>query len=129
MSALLITAFDLGADPFFVYVLKAWIMKEKDGDWFGETVRGFAGWMEVSFVIVTLFQAIARPRLVAPPGAAAVRASLLPIGLYVFMMAFQVAFTRPVELRVMAFFVMGIPALIAFVAWLQWSAQFRGAPP
>ena len=64
---MIVTAFDLGADPFFVYQLKGWIMTEKDGGWFGETVKGFEGWMMVSFVIVTLFLAIAKPVLVASP--------------------------------------------------------------
>ncbi|HSV34627.1 MAG TPA: carotenoid biosynthesis protein, partial [Ramlibacter sp.] len=62
LAAMIVTAFDLGADPYFVYQLKAWIMVKKDGQWFGETVRGFEGWMVVSFAIVTAFQAIARPR-------------------------------------------------------------------
>jgi uncharacterized membrane protein len=129
MAALIVTAFDLGADPYFVYILKAWIMGEKDGDWFGETVRGFEGWMIVGFTIICVFQALAKPRLVAPPAARAKLAALLPIGMYVFMMAFQVAFTRPNELRVIALFAMGIPALIALVAWQQWSAQLREATP
>jgi putative membrane protein len=122
LSSMIVTAFDLGADPYFVYRLKAWIMTEKDGDWFGETVKGFQGWMIVSFAIVLAFQAIAKPRLVAEAGAMARRAVLLPIAVYAGMMVFQVAFTQPVTLRVIAFFAMGIPALAAAAAWSQWSA-------
>ena len=48
LAAMVITAFDLGADPYFVFVLKAWIMQKTDGGWFGETLQGFAGWMAVS---------------------------------------------------------------------------------
>lgn len=121
LAALLVTAFDLGADPYFVYVLKAWIMTEKDGDWFGETVRGFEGWLVVSFVIVLAFQWLARP--VSPPAApAATRgAALLPVAIYAGFIAFQVAFTQPVALRVVAAFAMGIPALVAGVAWTHWA--------
>jgi len=125
MTAMVITAFDLGADPYFVYVLKAWIMAEKDGDWFGETVRGFEGWMLVSFVIVTLFQAIAKPKLASPLPANARNAALVPIGVYAALIVFQMCFTAPVALRVVAFFAMGIPALVAAVAWSQWIAQMR----
>jgi hypothetical protein len=47
LAAMLVTAYDLGADPYMVFVLKAWIMTKKDGAWFGETVQGFVGWMVV----------------------------------------------------------------------------------
>jgi len=128
LAAMIVTAFDLGADPYFVYQLKAWIMVEKDGGWFGETVRGFEGWMIVSFAIVAAFQAIARPRLAAAPEAAGHRAALVPILLYAGMIVFQVLMTQPVALRVIAFFAMGIPALAAAVAWWQWREQPRAAP-
>jgi len=128
LSAMLVTAFDLGADPYFVYQLKAWIMAETDGDWYGETVRGFEGWLIVSFTIVCTFQALARPRLEAAPDAAGARAALVPIGLYAFMLAYQLAFTQPVALKVTAFFAMGIPLLIACVAGLQWSRRGAGVP-
>jgi len=127
LAAMIVTAFDLGADPYFVYVLKAWIMGKKDGGWFGETVKGFEGWMLVSFAIVALFQAVARPRLVARAGGAARLAALVPIVVYAGMIVFQMSMTQPVALRVIAFFAMGIPALIAAVAWSQWARQLGEA--
>jgi len=127
LAAMIVTAFDLGADPYFVYVLKAWIMGKKDGGWFGETVKGFEGWMLVSFAIVAVFQAVARPHLVAEAGRAARRAALVPIVVYAGMIVFQVSLTQPVALRVIAFFAMGIPALIASVAWSQWSQKLHEA--
>jgi putative membrane protein len=108
-------------------VLKAWIMAEKDGDWFGETVRGFEGWMLVSFVIVALFQAVARPKLVAAPSPRAHPAALVPLLVYTGLIVFQVTQTQPVALRVIAFFAMGIPLLIAGVAWSQWISRQRAA--
>jgi uncharacterized membrane protein len=123
LTALLVTAFDLGADPYFVYQLKAWIMVEKDGYWFGETIVGFAGWLFVSFVITGLFLALARPTLAAAAKPATQhRAALAPIVIYAGMMAFQVVVGDPVALRVISFFAMGIPALVAAVAWSQWKA-------
>ncbi|MRD48717.1 carotenoid biosynthesis protein [Caenimonas koreensis] len=127
MTAMIITAFDLGADPYFVYVLKAWIMAKKDGGWFGETVRGFEGWMIVSFVITAAFQAIARPQLVTPLPARAQLAALMPVLVYAGMIVFQIVMTQPIALRVIAFFAMGIPALIAGFAWSQWQASKAAA--
>jgi uncharacterized membrane protein len=116
LAALLVTAFDLAADPYFVYQLQAWVMKETDGDWFGETMWGFAGWMTVSFTIVSLFLAVGRPKLRSPAPAAA----LVPVLVYGGLMLFQAAFSARPELRVIPLFAMGIPVLVAAVAWAQW---------
>ena len=121
LAAMVVTAFDLGADPYFVYVLQAWIMTMKDGGWFGETVKGFEGWMLVSFAIVATFLAVAKPRLQDAPPLTARRAALVPVAVYAAFIVFQVTQTQPVALRVVAFFAMGIPAVAAFAAWLQWS--------
>jgi uncharacterized membrane protein len=125
MTALLVTAFDLGADPYFVYQLKAWIMVDTHGDWFGETVWGFAGWLVVSCTITALFLALARPAARGPADTAAHRAALAPVLVYAGMMAYQVVVGDPVALRVISFFAMGVPALAAAVAWSHWAKQAR----
>ena len=125
LAAMIVTAFDLGADPYFVYVLKAWVMQKKDGGWFGETLRGFDGWMVVSFSIVAAYLAIARPQLVTASGPTVRRAALVPIVIYVGMIGFQVMMTEPAALRVVALFAMGIPSLVAWMAWSQWRDQIR----
>lgn len=128
LSAMIVTAFDLAADPYFVYVLKAWIMAKKDGHWFGETVRGFEGWLTVSLAIVGAFLALARPRLLpAARGRTLRAATLLPLGIYAGLLVFQLAMSETVALRVVAFFAMGIPTLVAASACAQWFAQLRGA--
>jgi uncharacterized membrane protein len=123
LAAMIVTAFDLGADPYFVYTLKAWIMAEKDGGWFGETVKGFEGWMIVSFAIVALFQAFARPLAVTGTSVAVRRAALAPALIYAGFMVFQAAMTQPVALRIIAFYAMGIPCAIALMAWSQWARR------
>lgn len=129
LAAMIVTAFDLAADPYFVFQLDAWIMAKKDGHWFGETVRGFEGWMLVSFVIIAAFQALARPAVVATATSATLtrRAALAPVLVYAAFIGFQVTQSQPLALRFIAFFAMGIPCLIALVAWSQWSGQPGGS--
>lgn len=128
LAAMIVTTFDLGADPYFVYVLKAWIMEKPDGGWFGETLQGFAGWMLVSFVIVAVFQALAAPRRVPAIGRQTRLAAWVPIGLYASGLVFQVLFGHPIEIRAIAFFAMGMPTLIAWVAWRHWTPARAEVP-
>ncbi len=122
LAAMLVTAYDLGADPYFVFQLKAWIMAETDGDWFGETVQGFAGWMFVSFVIIAAFRLTLRRHAPAPTLALRRRDVLVPIGIYAFSMVFQAATGKPVETRTVAVFAMGIPLLAALCGLARWRA-------
>lgn len=128
LAAMVVTAFDLGADPYFVYQLKAWVMVKKDGGWFGETIRGFEGWVIVSFAITAVVLAVARPRLAATDRRAG-WAALAPLAMYAFMMAFQLVEALPAALRVVAFFAMGIPLVVAASAWQLWRRAARGATP
>lgn len=121
VAAMIITAFDLGADPYFVFVLKAWVMQKTDGGWFGETLQGFAGWMAVALTIQLAFQALAAPRRSPPPLDGRARAALAPILIYASGLVFQVMLGHPIEVRAIAFFAMGLPVLLAWAAWHQWS--------
>jgi uncharacterized membrane protein len=121
LAAMIVTAFDLGADPYFVFVLKAWIMGKTDGGWFGETLQGFAGWMCVSFVIITLFQALLAPLKDVIANKRARLAALLPLAIYGAGLVFQLFLGHPIETRAVAFFAMGMPLFISAVAWWQWS--------
>ena len=120
LAAMLITAFDLGADPYFVFVLKAWIMQKTDGGWFGETLQGFAGWMLISFLIVILVQCLLKPTPAPPISKRIAFAAALPILIYASGMIFQMIWGHPIETRAVAFFAMGIPTLTAAFAWWQW---------
>jgi len=120
LAAMIITAFDLGADPYFVFKLKAWIMVVKDGWWFGETIQGFFGWMFISFVIVLLFRLTIRGTTPKPWSRVTRRHALLPIALYAGFMVFQMAVSEPMELRTIAFFAMGMPILCALAGFRHW---------
>lgn len=120
LAAMLVTAYDLGADPYMVYVLKAWVMRDTSGAWFGETVQGFAGWMEVSFTIVLLFRLSLRGRLAQAALPVARRDCLVPLAIYAFNLGFQACLGYPVETRTVAVFAMGIPLLAALCGFSRW---------
>jgi putative membrane protein len=123
IAAMIVTAFDLGADPYFVFVLKAWIMTKTDGGWFGETLQGFVGWMFIAFVIIFAFRLWARSTALARPTPAARRAAAVPLIIYASGMVFQMLLGHPIETRAIAVFAMGIPLLCAGHGWLQWRAS------
>jgi len=121
LAAMVVTAYDLGADPYMVFKLKAWIMTKTDGGWFGETLQGFAGWMFVSFVIVFLFRlSLRRWPSAAPATAIAPRDVCVPLAIYGGNLLFQALLGVPVETRAIAVFAMGIPLLAALCGWSRW---------
>jgi putative membrane protein len=123
LGAMVVTCYDLGVDPYMVYVLKAWIMTDKDGWWFGETVQGFAGWMTVSFAILFAFRRLARVRTTPEnPGTVlpTMRHVFVPLGVYAGLMVFQVLLGYPVEARTIALFAMGFPLLAATIGLMRW---------
>lgn len=122
LSALIVTAYDLGVDPYMVYKLKAWIMEKHDGWWFGETLQGFVGWMLVAFVIVGAFRLLLR-RVAPPPARPALRQLLVPLCLYGGLMLYQAFLGFPVETRTIAVFVMGIPLFCAVCGLYRWHTE------
>lgn len=120
LAAMIVTAYDLGADPYMVFVLKAWIMTRTDGAWFGETVQGFVGWTFVGFCIVLAFRLVVRRFPVRPASGVDRRHALLPVLIYAGLMAFQIVAGFPVETRSIAVFAMGIPVLCALAGWRHW---------
>lgn len=126
LAAMIVTAFDLGADPYFVFVLKAWIMAKTDGGWFGETLQGFVGWMFISFVIVLGYQWCCAPRAPIQPTPLTRRAALIALLIYASGMAFQMVWGHPIETRAIAFFAMGTPLLVATATWWQWKQPGKG---
>jgi len=129
LTAMVVTAYDLGADPYMVYVLKAWIMAKTDGWWFGETVQGFFGWMLVSFTIVFCFRLTLTRRPAAPPLPVNRHHVLVPLTIYGGNMVFQVFLGYPVEIRSIAFFAMGIPLLTAACGYQRWEQPAAATEP
>lgn len=122
LAAMIVTAYDLGADPYMVFTLKAWIMAKTDGGWFGETLQGFVGWMTVSFVIIFCFRATLRRHSPLAAGPVSPLHALVPLLIYGGSMAFQAVQGSPIETRTIALFAMGIPLLTAVCGWNRWKA-------
>ncbi|WP_306394422.1 carotenoid biosynthesis protein [Telluria beijingensis] len=123
LAALVVTAYDLGVDPYMVYKLKAWIMVKHDGWWFGETLQGFVGWMLVAFAIVFAFRLALRRTAAGPAPKARLRDVLVPLGLYGGLMVYEATQGVPVETRTIALFVMGIPLFCAACGLFRWRRE------
>lgn len=122
LAAALVTAYDLGADPYMVFVLEAWIMAKKDGWWFGETLQGFVGWMFVSFVIVMGFRFSVYNKPPVAPLPVQRKHTIVPLVVYAGSMVFQSIYGHPVETRTIALFAMGIPLVTALCGLSRWQA-------
>lgn len=123
LAALIVTAFDLGADPYLVYTLEAWHMAKTDGAWFGETVQGFFGWVFVSFAIIFGFRVSGRQLQPLPMQPFLQHHVLAPVAIYASGMVFQMFLGNPVEIRSIAPFAMGIPLLCALAGFQRWRAH------
>lgn len=128
MAAMVVTAFDLGADPYMVYQLKAWTMAETDGWWFGETIQGFFGWVTVAFTILLAFRLSIRNTSLFPLADFNRWHALLPVAMYGGGMVFQMCVGFPMETRTIAAFAMGIPILSALAGWRNWQPVSLTAP-
>lgn len=122
LAAMIVTAFDLGADPYMVYQLKAWTMAKTDGWWFGETIQGFFGWVFVAFMILAVFRLSVGTKVWRPLANFSKRHALLPLSIYASGMLFQLCVGYPMETRTIAVFAMGIPILCALAGWQYWKA-------
>jgi len=131
VGATVVTCYDLGADPYMVYKVKAWIMEDKNGWWFGETVQGFAGWMGVAFAILLVFRRVmptSAPTSTRMPALAVeARHTLAPLGIYAGLMLYQVLLGYPVETRSIALFAMGFPLLTAMCGLMRFKNESAAA--
>jgi uncharacterized membrane protein len=129
VGALIVTAYDLALDPFMVRKIGAWVMLNP-GDYFGEQLRGFAGWTLVSFLIA--FTVRLSHRRFPPSGhqPAPLVAVLYPVAAYGAWWVFFTLAGYPHGTRVVAAYAMGIPVLAALSGIWQWrAAQQRTTPP
>jgi putative membrane protein len=119
IGALVVTAYDLAADPFMVQTIKAWVMINH-GDYFGEQLRGFAGWTLVSFLIGIIVRISHRSLPIRPPRPITTMAAAYPLLAYGLWWVFFMTLATPRGIRVVAAFAMGIPTLAAATGLWFW---------
>ena len=119
IGALVVTAYDLAADPFMVQTIKAWVMINH-GDYFGEQLRGFAGWTLVSFLIGVIVRISHRSLPIRPPRPITTMAAAYPLLAYGLWWVFFTTLATPRGIRVVAAFAMGIPTLAAATGLWFW---------
>lgn len=113
LSAAIVTAWDVVMDPAMSGGrMTAWIW-EQGGPYFGVPYQNFFGWMLTTFVIYLVYRFI--EQRMAGPATEPLHPWIvaLPVIAYAGMM---LAYTAPgfqPELRLVALFVMGVPALLA----------------
>ena len=93
IGAMVVTAYDLAADPFMVKTIGAWVMLNP-GDYFGEQLRGFAGWTFVSFLIAIIVRLSHRRVPIRPAASVTTLAAAYPLIAYgVWWMFFSLVAT------------------------------------
>lgn len=119
LVGMIVTVYDLVADPYMVHYAKAWVMLG-GGSYFGETAQGFFGWMLAGTLISVLFR-IAQPTVATPHPHKSQRWSVAyPLFAFFFNIAFFIDNGEPPETRSIALFAMGLPLLAALAGWYRW---------
>ncbi len=112
LSAMIMTAWDVVIDPMWSSVMGPWIW-EQGGEYFGVPLQNYGGWLLTTFTIYLIYRLYERRN---PPRAVGEITPLITalalLGYFTYALSFMV---RPgiEELRVIAFFVMGLPVLAA----------------
>lgn len=114
VSALAMTAWDLTMDPVMVYEVHAWVWID-GGAWFGVPFSNFAGWVLVNAIIVLAWALIGAR---VPESGVETRRrwpTALAILAYSLLWVADLALGFPVQTKLVAPFVMGIPASLALL--------------
>lgn len=127
VGAGVVTAYDLAADPFMVQTIRAWVMTNP-GDYFGEQLRGFAGWTLVSFLIAVIVRLSHRTIPVRPPGPITTMAAAYPLIAYGLWWLFFTTLAEPRGIRVVAAYAMGLPTCAALTGLWYWRRSHPPAP-
>jgi putative membrane protein len=117
LAAMIMTAWDLVADPLLSGPsIKAWIW-EKGGPYFGIPLRNYGGWMITTFVVYLvyrLFERSARPRSGSPQGPLM---SALPFVAYASVMISNSVANERKEMVVIGLLAMGLPLCAAILGF------------
>ena len=128
VTALVATAYDVAMDPSMSSKeVNAWVW-EQGGAYLGVPFRNYGGWMMTAFAISYLYRSF---EFRTPPktdrkweGKLAAGAILGYAGLGIGFMTIG----QPPATQLVAFFVMGIPTVVAAVNLVKWNHREQGAP-
>ncbi|HEU4326204.1 MAG TPA: carotenoid biosynthesis protein [Roseiflexaceae bacterium] len=112
LSAMIMTAWDVVVDPTFSSVMQAWTW-EQGGEYFGVPLQNYSGWLLTTFTVYLIYRFYERRTPPRPAGAVTPFATAMAVFGYVTFALPTVIQPSIEELRVIAFFVMGLPALAA----------------
>lgn len=114
VSALAMTAWDVTMDPVMVHEIHAWVWVD-GGAWFGVPFSNFVGWVLVNAIIVLAWALLA---VCVPEAGVETRRrwpTMLAILAYSLLWVADLALGFPVQTKLVAPFVMGIPASLALL--------------
>src|SRR5690606_367514 len=114
VSALAMTAWDLTMDPVMVHEVHAWVWVD-GGAWFGVPFSNFAGWVLVNAIIVLAWALVGS--WIAEAGVEVRRRWMIVLSILAYSLLWiaDLALGFPVQTKLVAPFVMGIPAALALL--------------
>lgn len=112
LSAMIMTAWDVVVDPTYSTVMQAWTW-EQGGEYFGVPLQNYAGWLLTTFTVYLIYRFYERRTPPRPAGEVAPFMTAMAVfGYFTFALP-TIIEPSTAELRVIALFVMGLPALAA----------------
>lgn len=126
LTSWLMVSWDLVADPLGATGASLWVYKNYPGLFYGVPFLNFVGWGCISFLVTVLYLIVEKfigtkplignghrnPHLNVRKFLP-LKVVFLPLLVYVGMMLLYVVTARPDELKILAFFVMGFPTVVA----------------
>jgi putative membrane protein len=111
---MVMTAWDLVADPILSGpAVRAWVWEE-GGPYFGIPIQNYAGWMLTTFSVYLVYRLYERRQGAPPASPLSTGVAAMPVLAYAaMMMANLMGSGGPEALRVIAPLVMGIPIVAA----------------
>jgi uncharacterized membrane protein len=116
LGALVMTAWDLLADPLLSGpTFRAWVW-EQGGAYYGVPIQNYLGWVVTTFVVFALYRSLERRWKPRPAGPLSATAGGMPVGAYFAMLLANVwSGALPAAIGAVAPFAMGVPVVAAFL--------------
>lgn len=113
-SGLCMTAWDVGMDPVMSGPVRAWVWQTQ-GQWFGVPFQNFVGWVLTNALIIGIYLQASRWVPLLPLGRQRRWFDALPVLGYGTLWVADVFAGYPLETKVLAPFLMGLPMALALL--------------